>query len=70
MVIVGQGPKLIQKVNGVVLSELVDLDAKHATSKGLLAFKGHGKGTVVQFRNIRLRHLPAGRAESQDFENW
>ena len=66
MVIVGQGPKLIQTVNGVVLSELVDLDAKHATGKGLLAFQDHGKGTVVQFRNIRLKQLPAGGDESQD----
>ena len=52
------------------MSELVDLDGKHATSNGLLAFQDHGKGTVVQFRNIRLRHLPAGRAEFQDVENW
>ncbi|MDA7875133.1 sulfatase-like hydrolase/transferase [bacterium] len=66
MVIVGQGPKLIQTVNGVVLSALVDLDAKHATGKGLLAFQDHGKGTVVQFRNIRLKQLPAAGDESQD----
>jgi hypothetical protein len=69
MVIVGRGPRLTQTVNGVVLSELVDLDGKYATSKGLLAFQDHGKGTVVQFRNIRLKHLPAGCAESQDTEN-
>jgi hypothetical protein len=68
MVIVGQGPKLIQTVNGVVLSELVDLDAKHATSKGLLAFQDHGNGTVVHYKNIRLKHLPAGGDESQDAE--
>ena len=66
MVIVGRGPRLTQTVNGVVLSELVDLDGKHARSKGLLAFQDHGNGTVVQFRNIRLKHLPAGGDESQN----
>jgi hypothetical protein len=66
MVIVGRGPMLTQTINGVVLSELVDLDGKHASSKGLLAFQDHGNGTVVQFRNIRLKHLPAGGDESQN----
>jgi hypothetical protein len=68
MVIVGRGPRLTQSVNGVVLSELVDLDQKHATSKGLLALQDHGKGTVVHFKNIRLKHLRAGGDESQDAE--
>ena len=66
MVIGGQGPKLIQTGNGVVLSELVDLDGKHGTNKGLLAFQDHDKGTVVQFRNIRLKQLSAVGEESQD----
>ena len=60
LVIVGRGPKLTQTVNGVLLSELVDLDGKHANSKGLLAFQDHGNGTVVQFRDIRLKDLPSG----------
>jgi hypothetical protein len=60
MVVVGRGPKLTQTVNGVVLSELVDLDGKYANSKGLLAFQDHGNGTVVQFRDIRLKDLPSG----------
>jgi len=58
MVIVGRGPRLTQTVNGVVLSELVDLDGKHATSKGLLALQDHGKGTVVHYKNIHLKVLP------------
>ncbi len=69
MVIVSREPRLPQTVNGVVLSELVDLDQKHATSKGLLALQDHGKGTVVHFKNIRLKHLLAGSDESQDAEN-
>jgi hypothetical protein len=59
MVIVGRGPRLIQTVNGVVLSELVDLDGKHATSKGLLALQDHGNGTVVHYKDIYLKVLSA-----------
>ena len=59
MVIVGRGPKLTQTVNGVVLSELVDLDGKHATSKGLLALQDHGGATEVHYKNIRLKVLSA-----------
>ena len=44
----------------------MDLNGKYASSKGLLAFQDYGKGTVVQFRNIRLKHLPAGGDESQN----
>jgi len=59
MVIVGRGPKLTQTVNGVVLSELVDLDGKHASSKGLLALQDHGGATEVHYKNIRLKVLSA-----------
>ena len=62
MLIVGRGPKLTQTVNGVVLSELVDMDGKHATSKGLLALQDHGKGTVVHYKNIHLKVLSAESA--------
>ena len=48
------------------MSERVDLDGKYTSSNGLLAFQDYGKGTVVQFRNIRLKHLPAGGDESQN----
>ena len=34
--------------NEVVLSERANLDGKHASSKGVLAFQDYGKGAVVQ----------------------
>jgi hypothetical protein len=55
LVIIASGPKLTQIINGVVFSELVDEDGKHATAKGLIALQDHGKGTVAEFRNIRIK---------------
>ena len=55
MVVIAKGPVLIQKINGVVFSRLVDHDAKHSTSKGFIALQDHGKGTHVEFKNIRIR---------------
>lgn len=55
---IARGNTLIQIINGVVFSELTDLDEKYARTKGLLALQDHGKGTVVQFKNIRIKHLP------------
>ncbi len=40
MVIVGRGPRVTQTVNGVVLSELVDLDGKHAHQQGAVGAAG------------------------------
>ncbi|MDG1894792.1 MAG: DUF1080 domain-containing protein [Fuerstiella sp.] len=57
MVIIARGAKLVQLVNGVVLAELIDLDAKYARSAGVLAFQDHGKGTVAEFKDIYLKRL-------------
>lgn len=55
LVIIGNGPKLVQIINGVVFAELVDEDAKYAAQRGVLAFQDHGKGTVVEFKDIRMK---------------
>lgn len=55
LVVIAKGPVLIQKINGVVFSQLTDLDAQHSTAKGSIALQDHGKGTDVEFKNIRIR---------------
>lgn len=57
LIIVAKGPKLIQIVNGVVLAELVDEDAKYGALSGVLAFQDHGKGTVAEFKKVRLKRF-------------
>ena len=36
-------------------AQLTDHDEKYSTSKGWIAFQDHGKGTNVEFKNIRIR---------------
>ncbi len=55
MTVIADGERLIQKVNGVVLSDLTDKDAKYARRKGVIAFQDHGKGTVAAFKDIRIK---------------
>ncbi len=55
LVVIAKGPTLIQKINGVVFSQLTDHDEKYSTAKGWIAFQDHGKGTKVEFKNIRIR---------------
>jgi hypothetical protein len=55
LVVIAKGPVLIQKINGVVFSQLTDHDAQHSTSKGFIALQDHGKGTHVEFKDIRIR---------------
>jgi len=46
-----------QRINGVLMSELIDKD-KIARVSGLLALQLHtGQPMKVQFRNIRVKHL-------------
>jgi hypothetical protein len=59
LVVTAVGPRLVQKINGVVFAELVDEDAKHATRSGLLALQDHGKGCVAAFKDLRIKHLRA-----------
>ncbi|MBI1371387.1 MAG: DUF1080 domain-containing protein [Phycisphaera sp.] len=55
MTVIAQGPRLVQIINGVTFSEIVDEDAKYAMSKGLIALQDHGKGCAVAFKDIRIK---------------
>ena len=55
LVVIAKGPTVIQKINGVAFSQLTDHDEKYSTSKGWIAFQDHGKGTKVEFKDIRIR---------------
>jgi len=58
MEIIAKGPKLIQKVNGVMFSTVIDHDQEMSRKKGFIALQDHGKGCIVAFRKIRLKNLP------------
>lgn len=66
LVIRAVGARLVQKINGVVFSELIDNDAQHSSRSGLLALQDHGKGCVVAFRDIRIKHLRAKDSEQKE----
>jgi hypothetical protein len=51
------GNHIIIKING---KETVDfIDEKNTFTKGYLALQQHNKGSVVEFRKLMMRHLPA-----------
>jgi len=53
--IIAQGPKMVQKINGQTMAELIDENSK-ARREGLIAFQLHaGPPMTVHFRNIRLK---------------
>ena len=58
MEIIAKGPKLIQKVNGVMFSTVIDREQEMSRKKGFIAVQDHGKGCIVAFRKIRLKKLP------------
>jgi hypothetical protein len=55
--IIAKGPRLLQYVNGVLLSDLSDTEKRYDLKEGLLAFQDHGHGTKVAFKEIRIRHF-------------
>ena len=58
MEIIAKGPKLIQKVNGVMFATVIDHDQEMSRDKGFIALQDHGKGCTVAFRKIRIMKLP------------
>ena len=56
---VATGNHIVIKVNGKVAVDYVD--AKNTYQKGLLALQQHNKGSVVEFRNLMMRPLPASQ---------
>ena len=55
--IIAEGNTIVQKINGVVFSKVIDDDVKMSRKKGFIALQDHGKGCVVGFRKIRLKEL-------------
>ena len=56
--IIAFGNTLVQKINGVVFSKVIDDDVKMSRKKGFIALQDHGKGCVVGFRKIELKEMP------------
>lgn len=53
-----QGPKITLKVNGNVVAEVTDNDAKQQEFSGVLALQLHsGPPMTVQFKDVRLKKL-------------
>lgn len=55
MEIVASGDRLVQKINGVIFSTVVDRDKEMSRTSGFIALQDHGKGCKVAFRKIRIR---------------
>lgn len=65
--VVADGFHFTHKINGVLTSECIDNDAEERRATGILALQVHaGPPMKVQFRNIRLKKLPAEKAVSAD----
>lgn len=58
LTVIARGTRLIQKINGVLFADLTDEEKEYSSRSGVLAFQDHGRGTVVQFKDVRLKHLP------------
>ena len=54
--IIANGNHIIITVNDKVVVDYIDM--KNTYTKGYLALQQHNAGSVVQFRNVMMRHLP------------
>lgn len=53
------GNVLVHKINGRETIRVTDNDAENAEQRGILALQLHrGEGMQIEFRNIRVKHLP------------
>ncbi|HWB00463.1 MAG TPA: DUF1080 domain-containing protein [Pirellulales bacterium] len=58
--ITAEGFHFVQRINGVVMSEMTDDDTEQRRASGIVALQLHqGPPMKVQFRNLRLRRLSA-----------
>ena len=55
--IVADGNHVVIKVNGKVVVDTVE--AKNTYTKGYLALQQHNPGSIVQYKNLMMRPLPA-----------
>ena len=75
--IVGRGNHVMHYLNGFQTVEMIDEDPKGRALEGLLALQIHaGPPMVVEFKNIRVKHLPDRFGQAQllfngkDFDGW
>ncbi len=57
--IIANGNHIIIKVNGKTVVDYVD--EKNTYMKGYLALQQHNPGSVVEYRNLMMRPIPAGQ---------
>jgi Domain of Unknown Function (DUF1080) len=55
--VIVQGNHFVIKINGKVVTDYVEATNKY--TKGYLALQQHNQGSVVQYRNLMMRPLPA-----------
>lgn len=56
--IICRGPEITLYINGTLMCQFTDRDAKQAASKGILALQMHpGPPMKIEFKNIRLKEL-------------
>jgi hypothetical protein len=56
LLVVARGSQMVQKINGVVFSELTDEDEKGRALSGVLALQIHtGPPMLVEFKDIRIK---------------
>ncbi|MBM3335342.1 DUF1080 domain-containing protein, partial [Candidatus Sumerlaeota bacterium] len=75
MVVIARGNQLIQKINGVVFSEIIDEQEGARATSGVLALQLHaGPPMVVEFKDIRLKPLapegPIALFNGKDLTGW
>jgi hypothetical protein len=58
--IIADGNHIIIKVNGKTVVDYVD--TKNSFMKGWLALQQHNKGSVVEYKDLRMRVLPAKKS--------
>ncbi len=75
--IICRGNHIVHYLNGFQTMELIDNDKKNRLMEGLLALQIHsGPPMTVEFKNIRVKHLPGHFGEAirlfngKDLDNW
>jgi hypothetical protein len=61
--VLADGGRIVIKVNGKTTVDFSD--AKNTYPKGHFALQGHDPGTVVKFKKIEVKELPAGKTGKQ-----
>jgi hypothetical protein len=57
--IIARGPEIILKINGAVMSHVIDRQRDKAAAEGVISLQLHpGQPMKVQFKNIRIKAIP------------